>query len=239
MVVSCSPFNLQRAAVHADFAPARCPSGECCRHRRGTSPCAASHRYAAAAFPHTGADGSVGQYLRELDVAALREIAVALHHGTVSCDVYRVDVVEESHEVWISHTYESSLKPSALSQEYAPTEVGILTVVLRQRFEHVNGDALHCLSLAVEMQHQRLYAGEGFQFYLRLVGESTLIEIFPDAARCVSAHHRLRPVGIENPHSVVGSVGGGSADEHQSVASDTLVAVAPSDGSRIGVVYII
>ena len=83
--------------------------------------------------------------------------------------------------------------------------------------------------LSVGMQVQHLNAGEGFERYIPgLVRQAIIIQVFADAAACVSAHLGFRSICIEYTHTEVCLFG--CADEHQSVAPDSGMRAAPFDG---------
>ena len=64
------------------------------------------------------------------------------------------------------------------------------------------------------------------------VGQPVVVKIFADAAGGIATHAGLRTVVVENTHRKVGNVR--SANEHQTIAADALVAVAPSNGQFFG-----
>ena len=127
--------------------------------------------------------------------------------------------------MWIAHRYESTPIQSTRNNE--------LPWVFELGCAHVDGDALHHAIANVE--DKRLDARICKQSYLCLCCKGSLVEIFPDTPRGIAAHHRLRAVGIENTHTVVGLWDGRRANQHQSVAADALVAVTPKDGCLNGI----
>ena len=81
------------------------------------------------------------------------------------------------------------------------------------------------------MQAEDLHTGKRLQSDRSLVGDTFLIKILGDAPAGISAHHSFRTVGIEDAHRVVGFLLIlRFANEHQSIAANARMRLAPCDG---------
>ena len=67
---------------------------------------------------------------------------------------------------------------------------------------HVDGDALHHAVADVEIE--RLDTGICKQSYIGLYCQTAFVEVFSNTPLGIATHHRLRAVGIEDTHTVVG-----------------------------------
>ena len=143
-----------------------------------------------------------------------------------TCLCHLVNLFSEDDIVRIAHRDERSQSDIARSHK--------LTLVLQRGFEHVNSDTIHLR--AIEMEVENFDARQCQQADAAVLRQSAFVEILTDATAGVSAHHRLGSVGIENAHGEVGFGYRRTADQHQAVAADARVAVAPATGClcRIG-----
>ena len=139
----------------------------------------------------------------------------------------------------ISHRHKDTLKCLVgHTQRHLRTSFACkLFRTVQFRFAHIHRHVLH-MSVA-HIEFQRLYAGQGEQPDFGLAGEPFLENVFADAPRCIAAHTRLAAVGIEDTHGEISIRTLRTAYQHQSVGSDAFVAVAPGDGCRSRVLYII
>ena len=198
MSVSLAPFYVEFAAIHDDVTmPARTTCHRCC-HRRGAGTCAASHRDATAALPHSGAYHSGSRDLSELYVASLRESGVALHYLAVARYVYRIDVVDESDEMRVAHRNKRACKLSAVSFERCRRLEGELFVILKHWRRHIHGDRVY--RAVQHMEFQYLHPRLRLQSDGGLVGQSLIIDVFAYATAAVAAHHSLRTVSVIDVH---------------------------------------
>ena len=96
-----------------------------------------------------------------------------------------------------------------------------------RRDAHVYGNGPHA-AVMVGVQFQVFDARQRLERDNGVVGQSVFVHIFAYAAAGVAAHAGLRAVGVEYAHAEVCFVR--RADEHQTVAADARVRLAPCHG---------
>ena len=100
---------------------------------------------------------------------------------------------------------------------------------------HVHGDG-HSLAVFL-VDAAGLYAAEGFDAQLLLVGDAVVKDVLCHAADAVAAHFALAAVQVEHAHFGIGHLRG--ADENHPVAPNALVPVGEADSQSRRVLHLL